>query len=305
MHARSALFDVYGDHLRTRGSQAPVAAVVRLLAPGRDRGARRANRDLPDGDAGLAGAGAARRRPRLPGHRRAPTARLDRGGRADLPARPVPRWDGAWHLLLLDAARASAPPATGCAPTSPSWGSPSSPTTSGSARSSAPELPSVLERAGATVPDRPRRRTSTRRPTEAWDLAALRDGVRRAGPDRRRPGRRAAPRRSDDDRTRRRSRPASTSCTSGASSSSPTPACPPSCCPADWPGRAAAELFAERGEPAQAGGGPLRRALPGRRLSRRIRQTASRSVTPTASPRLRPHRAPSASTSPTASPPSR
>ena len=33
MQARSALFDVYGDHLRARGSEAPVAAVVRLLNP--------------------------------------------------------------------------------------------------------------------------------------------------------------------------------------------------------------------------------------------------------------------------------
>ncbi len=32
MHARSALFDLYGDHLRARGDRAPVAAVVRLLA---------------------------------------------------------------------------------------------------------------------------------------------------------------------------------------------------------------------------------------------------------------------------------
>jgi phenylacetic acid degradation operon negative regulatory protein len=33
MRARSALFDLYGDHLRTRGGQAPIAALVRLLAP--------------------------------------------------------------------------------------------------------------------------------------------------------------------------------------------------------------------------------------------------------------------------------
>src|SRR4051794_41984873 len=33
MHARSALFDVYGDHLRARGSQAPVASIVRMLDP--------------------------------------------------------------------------------------------------------------------------------------------------------------------------------------------------------------------------------------------------------------------------------
>jgi phenylacetic acid degradation operon negative regulatory protein len=31
--ARSALFDLYGDHLRSRGARAPVAALVRLLAP--------------------------------------------------------------------------------------------------------------------------------------------------------------------------------------------------------------------------------------------------------------------------------
>lgn len=33
MQARSALFDLYGDHLRAHGDQAPVAALVRLLAP--------------------------------------------------------------------------------------------------------------------------------------------------------------------------------------------------------------------------------------------------------------------------------
>jgi phenylacetic acid degradation operon negative regulatory protein len=33
MQARSALFDLYGDHLRGRGGAAPVAALVRLLAP--------------------------------------------------------------------------------------------------------------------------------------------------------------------------------------------------------------------------------------------------------------------------------
>lgn len=33
MQARSALFDLFGDHLRPRGGRAPVAALVRLLAP--------------------------------------------------------------------------------------------------------------------------------------------------------------------------------------------------------------------------------------------------------------------------------
>src|SRR5581483_225983 len=33
MEARSALFDLYGDHLRPRGGRAAIAALVRLLAP--------------------------------------------------------------------------------------------------------------------------------------------------------------------------------------------------------------------------------------------------------------------------------
>jgi phenylacetic acid degradation operon negative regulatory protein len=33
MQARSALFDLYGDHLRARGGRAPVASLVKLLAP--------------------------------------------------------------------------------------------------------------------------------------------------------------------------------------------------------------------------------------------------------------------------------
>src|SRR5690349_23123347 len=33
MQARSALFDLYGDHLRPRGGRAAIAALVRLLAP--------------------------------------------------------------------------------------------------------------------------------------------------------------------------------------------------------------------------------------------------------------------------------
>jgi phenylacetic acid degradation operon negative regulatory protein len=33
MQARSALFDLYGDHLRVHGGRAPVAALVRMLAP--------------------------------------------------------------------------------------------------------------------------------------------------------------------------------------------------------------------------------------------------------------------------------
>jgi phenylacetic acid degradation operon negative regulatory protein len=33
VHARSALFDIYGDHLLSRGEQAPVTALLRLVTP--------------------------------------------------------------------------------------------------------------------------------------------------------------------------------------------------------------------------------------------------------------------------------
>jgi phenylacetic acid degradation operon negative regulatory protein len=33
VHARSALFDLFGDHLRSRGDRAPVASLVRILEP--------------------------------------------------------------------------------------------------------------------------------------------------------------------------------------------------------------------------------------------------------------------------------
>ena len=199
MHARSALFDLYGDHLRTRGSQAPVAAVVRLLAPVGIAGPGGAHRDLPDGDAGLAGAGPARRRPRLPGHRA--RHRPPRPGRR----RGSTGWTGppgtAPGTSSSSRRRASAPPATGCAPTSPSWGTPSWPTTSGSARS--PARSSLGAGPGRARPAGPPAATDfDPPPTEAWDLAALHeayarwpetaDGLvaeERRGADERRPGR--------------------------------------------------------------------------------------------------------------------
>ena len=84
MHARSALFDVYGDHLRARGNQAPVAALVRMLDPVGIAAPAVRTAISRMVDAGLAGAGPARRRPRLPRHRaRHPPPR--RGRRPDLP----------------------------------------------------------------------------------------------------------------------------------------------------------------------------------------------------------------------------
>ena len=88
MQARSALFDLYGDYLRPRGGRAPVAALVRLLAPARYRRSRGPHRGLPDGAAGLAAPAAAVHGPGLPAHPEGhPPAR--RGRRPDLPHRPA------------------------------------------------------------------------------------------------------------------------------------------------------------------------------------------------------------------------
>jgi phenylacetic acid degradation operon negative regulatory protein len=100
VNARSALFDVYGDHLLARGAQAQVAALVRLLAPAaispaavRTAVSRMARQGwltpvkLPGGA----------------GYRLTPKAlsRLrqawDRIYRQDTPS-----WDGNWHVVVID-----------------------------------------------------------------------------------------------------------------------------------------------------------------------------------------------------------
>jgi phenylacetic acid degradation operon negative regulatory protein len=175
MHARSALFDLYGDHLRTRGSQAPVAAVVRLLAPvGIAAPAVRTaiSRMVMQGwlePVQLEGGRGYRATERA-------TARLDRAAERIYRLDRSP-WDGAWHLLLL------APPSgraarhrlradlafVGYAELADHvWVSPFV----------RPELPSVLDRAGVTC--RTARATDVDPPpTEAWDLAALHEAYTR------------------------------------------------------------------------------------------------------------------------------
>src|SRR3712207_2771172 len=99
MHARSALFDVYGDHLRERGSEAPVAGLVRLLAPvGIAEPAVRTaiSRMVMQGwlEPVLLGEGR--------GYRVTPRAirRLDEA--ADRIYRTSGRaWDGTWHLAFV------------------------------------------------------------------------------------------------------------------------------------------------------------------------------------------------------------
>jgi phenylacetic acid degradation operon negative regulatory protein len=170
MQARSALFDVYGDHLRARGSQAPVAAVVRMLDPvGIAAPAVRTaiSRMVMQGwlepvqlDGGR-------------GYRTTERAnrRLDETGKR-VYRRELPAWDGHWHIAFVT------PPDTraarsrlragltfiGYAELSDNvWVSPHE----------SAELTAVLERDGA----RARTARADRfdpEPTGAWDLEGLR-----------------------------------------------------------------------------------------------------------------------------------
>lgn len=99
MNARSALFDLYGDHLRSRGGQAPVAALVRLLDPlgirapaVRTAVSRMVRQDWLEPV----------RLPHGPGYALTPRASrwLDEAAQR-IYARAAPPWDGQWHLLVL------------------------------------------------------------------------------------------------------------------------------------------------------------------------------------------------------------
>ena len=104
VNARSALFDLYGDHLRGRGAQAPVASLVRLLAPlGITAPAVRTavSRMVQQGwltPVRLAGG---------PGY----TLTSRASHRLDEAAERIyrlshPEWDGQWHMLVMDRVRA-------------------------------------------------------------------------------------------------------------------------------------------------------------------------------------------------------
>jgi phenylacetic acid degradation operon negative regulatory protein len=99
VNARSALFDLFGDHLRERGGAAPVASLVRLLAP--------------LGVAPPAVRTAISRMVRqgwltptrvhgVPGYALTPraTRRLDDAA-ARIYRTRSPAWDGSWHLLAV------------------------------------------------------------------------------------------------------------------------------------------------------------------------------------------------------------
>jgi phenylacetic acid degradation operon negative regulatory protein len=105
--ARSALFDLYGDHLRSRGSRAPVAALVRLLGPlgitapaVRTAVSRMARQGwlepvrLPGGAGYALTLRAVRRLDEA-------AARIYRHGERE--------WDGSWHLVVVERIRVRAP----------------------------------------------------------------------------------------------------------------------------------------------------------------------------------------------------
>jgi phenylacetic acid degradation operon negative regulatory protein len=101
--ARSALFDLYGDHLRSRGARAPVAALVRLLAsigitaPAvRTAISRMVRQGWLEPVRVPAGAGYALT-PRA-------VRRLDEAAER-IYSRGVHDWDGGWHLVVVERVR--------------------------------------------------------------------------------------------------------------------------------------------------------------------------------------------------------
>jgi len=100
VNARSALFDLYGDHLLSRGEQAPVAALVRLLAPAaisppavRTAVSRMARQGwlVP---VRLASGAGYRLTPRAVKRLAQAAERIYR--------RESPPWDGRWHVVVTD-----------------------------------------------------------------------------------------------------------------------------------------------------------------------------------------------------------
>ncbi|MDI6911913.1 PaaX family transcriptional regulator C-terminal domain-containing protein [Nocardioides sp.] len=238
MQARSALFDVYGDHLRARGSEAPVAALVRLLDPvGIAAPAVRTaiSRMVMQGWLESVQLDGGR------GYRTTARAdrRLDETGRR-VYRREAPAWDGHWHLAFVSppsgrTARARLRAGLtfiGYAELADHvWVSPFE----------RAELGSVLDREGASATTARADRFDPP-PTGAWDLAALRlayDGWLRA---------------SDD--LVEQHLGAHEDADEAAFAARfhlvhewrkflfTDPGLPPALLPGDWPGRAAAELFA-------------------------------------------------------------
>ena len=99
VNARSALFDIYGDHLLSRGEEAPVAALVRLVAP-----LRISAPAVRTAVSRMAGQGWLEpvRLPGGAGYRLTPRAVQRLGEAADrIYRRDTPSWDGRWHVVVV------------------------------------------------------------------------------------------------------------------------------------------------------------------------------------------------------------
>jgi phenylacetic acid degradation operon negative regulatory protein len=99
VHARSALFDLYGDHFRARGDEAPVAALVRILEAVRISGpATRTAVSRMTGQGWLEPL----ELPSGRGYRltRAAANRLDDAYARVYRSGPAP-WNGSWQLVLV------------------------------------------------------------------------------------------------------------------------------------------------------------------------------------------------------------
>jgi phenylacetic acid degradation operon negative regulatory protein len=100
MNARSALFDVYGDHLRQRGGAAPVAALLRLLAA-LDVAAPAVRTAISR----MVSQGwlAPVRLDHSAGYRMTPQAERRLSAAADRIYRQgIAEWDGRWHLVVVE-----------------------------------------------------------------------------------------------------------------------------------------------------------------------------------------------------------
>jgi len=104
VQARSALFDLYGDHLRSRGGQAPVAALVQLMdcldvaAPAVRTAISRMVRQgwlMPVATPHGRGYGLTERA----------TRRLDEAAVRIYRHQPRPEWDGHWSVALVGHSR--------------------------------------------------------------------------------------------------------------------------------------------------------------------------------------------------------